>query len=365
MKENNKFIFSAEDLGGYNAIAAVAAKLNCEVFKNHLSDDEIENAIKNAFIVVVGTSASYESLDKRFVRAAKKIGIKSVAVLDSWVNYEVRFKDAVPDYIFVMDDIAKIDLMEAGFDPEKISVTGNPYFDKFKKIEDEGNSIVFFCQPFTELENNIGLNEIEILNDFVDAFKNLGIEKKIKVKMHPRTKNLNKFENLDIEITTSDTTDLIREAKLVIGMNSMALFEATMSGRKVLSYQPGLNVKDPLVTNRLGLTKAVYKKTDLEKSIIDLMDEKHVINDYKLVKNARDNVIDSLNALVKNSIQLRPATIEDADVLLKWRNDPEVRKFCHTTEIIEIENHISWLNKVLNDKDRKLFIVMCMGRHVG
>ena len=42
-----------------------------------------------------------------------------MAVLDSWVNYEVRFKDAVPDYIFVMDDIAKIDLMEAGFDPEK------------------------------------------------------------------------------------------------------------------------------------------------------------------------------------------------------------------------------------------------------
>ena len=76
MKENNKFIFSAEDLGGYNAIAAVAAKLNCEVFKNHLSDDEIKNAIKNAFIVVVGTSASYESLDKRFVRAAKKSGLK-------------------------------------------------------------------------------------------------------------------------------------------------------------------------------------------------------------------------------------------------------------------------------------------------
>ena len=145
-----------------------------------------------------------------------------MAVLDSWVNYEVRFKDAVPDYIFVMDDIAKIDLMEAGFDPEKISVTGNPYFDKFKKLRMKETRL-YFCQPFTELENNIGLNEIEILNDFVDAFKNLGIEKKIKVKMHPRTKNLNKFENLDIEITTSDTTDLIREAKLVIGMNSMAL----------------------------------------------------------------------------------------------------------------------------------------------
>mgnify|MGYP003394709778 FL=1 len=61
MKENNKFIFAAEDLGGYNAIAAVAAKLNCEVFKNHLSDNEIENFINTAFIVVVGTSSSYES----------------------------------------------------------------------------------------------------------------------------------------------------------------------------------------------------------------------------------------------------------------------------------------------------------------
>ncbi len=297
MNSNNKFIYAAEDLGGLNAIEPLISKLGGKLFRGNLTNEEIENAVKEADMIVAGTSTAYESLDKKFIRAARKLGRKSVAILDSWVNYEIRFKDAEPDYIFVMDELAKQDMLGAGFPEEKILVTGNPYFDKFKKIDDKGDEIIFFCQPFTELENNLGLNEVEVLSDLVDALKKLGIKKNIKVKMHPRTKNLDKFDALDIEITNEEVSDLIRKAELVIGMNSMALFEAAMSGKKVLSYQPGLTVPDPLATNRMKITKAVYKKEDLENAIVEILKDNAMVNNYKLMENATDNCVKALKKL--------------------------------------------------------------------
>lgn len=301
MKEKTEFIFVAEDLGGLNSIEPVFKKLGGQIFQakdKDLSDSEIENLVKDADIIIAGTSMSQNSLDKRFIRAAKKLGVKNVAILDFWTNYDIRFKSAMPDYIFVMDAIAKADLILKNYIEKKIIITGNPSFDAFKYIPQKGDSITFFCQPFTELENNFGLNEIDIVKDFINAFKNLGIHKKIKIKLHPRTKNTNKFEHLDVEITNEAVTKLIADSELIIGMNSMALFEAAMAGRKVLSYQPGLSVPDPLVTNRLKISEAVYKKEELENAIKRILAKQDVVNNYKKVENATDNVIETLKTIL-------------------------------------------------------------------
>ena len=66
-----------------------------------------------------------------------------------------------------------------------------------------------------------------------------------------------------------------------------------------------------------------------------------------------------------DTIELRPATIEDADLLLEWRNDPETRKACHNTSVIQRENHISWLSKTLCNPSRKLFVCEENGIPVG
>ena len=57
-----------------------------------------------------------------------------------------------------------------------------------------------------------------------------------------------------------------------------------------------------------------------------------------------------------NVIRLRPVTIQDADLLLDWRNDPETRNASHNTEIVQREEHISWLTRTLNNPSRQLFI---------
>lgn len=53
----------------------------------------------------------------------------------------------------------------------------------------------------------------------------------------------------------------------------------------------------------------------------------------------------------------RPATIEDAQMLLDWRNEPSTRSASRNKDEISWPEHISWLSKTLAREDRKLLIV--------
>ncbi len=66
-----------------------------------------------------------------------------------------------------------------------------------------------------------------------------------------------------------------------------------------------------------------------------------------------------------DAIRLRPATIQDADLLLEWRNDPKTRNASHNTGEVQREDHISWLTKTLNDASRSLFVVEENGVLIG
>jgi spore coat polysaccharide biosynthesis predicted glycosyltransferase SpsG/RimJ/RimL family protein N-acetyltransferase len=56
-------------------------------------------------------------------------------------------------------------------------------------------------------------------------------------------------------------------------------------------------------------------------------------------------------------LRYRPATIADLDLLLEWRNDPEVRAVSRNTGVIAREDHERWLSGVLADPDRTLLVV--------
>jgi len=68
---------------------------------------------------------------------------------------------------------------------------------------------------------------------------------------------------------------------------------------------------------------------------------------------------------MKETIKLRPVTIEDADILLEWRNDPETRKASHNTAEVQRSNHVSWLSKTLGNPDRRLYVAEENGSPVG
>jgi RimJ/RimL family protein N-acetyltransferase len=55
-------------------------------------------------------------------------------------------------------------------------------------------------------------------------------------------------------------------------------------------------------------------------------------------------------------LQLRPATMDDSELLLVWRNDPAVRQASHDQSEIGLHAHQIWLRESLENPDRKIFI---------
>jgi RimJ/RimL family protein N-acetyltransferase len=65
------------------------------------------------------------------------------------------------------------------------------------------------------------------------------------------------------------------------------------------------------------------------------------------------------------NMMLRAASTLDAQRLLSWRNDPATRNNSFTTEVVSLESHLCWLDQVLNDTRRELFIAEFGNETVG
>ena len=57
------------------------------------------------------------------------------------------------------------------------------------------------------------------------------------------------------------------------------------------------------------------------------------------------------------SIVLRKATMEDAELLFRWKNDPDTIANSITKRGVTMEEHVNWLQKVMENSNRQLFIL--------
>jgi UDP-2,4-diacetamido-2,4,6-trideoxy-beta-L-altropyranose hydrolase len=64
-------------------------------------------------------------------------------------------------------------------------------------------------------------------------------------------------------------------------------------------------------------------------------------------------------------LHLRPATAADAALLLAWRNDEATRLASHNTEPVHPEDHARWIDALLRNPARRLFIAEASGEPVG
>jgi RimJ/RimL family protein N-acetyltransferase len=55
-------------------------------------------------------------------------------------------------------------------------------------------------------------------------------------------------------------------------------------------------------------------------------------------------------------VRLRPAQVQDAEILWLWRNDPVTRVHSRSTEPISWKAHVAWLTAALADPARKIMI---------
>lgn len=64
-------------------------------------------------------------------------------------------------------------------------------------------------------------------------------------------------------------------------------------------------------------------------------------------------------------ISIRPATIEDAEALYTWRNDPGTRSASNSTDEVAYGGHVTWLRASLSNTSRRLCILEVDGVPAG
>ncbi len=67
----------------------------------------------------------------------------------------------------------------------------------------------------------------------------------------------------------------------------------------------------------------------------------------------------------RGPLTLSPATDDDRDALLAWRNDPETREASVSTAPVSEDDHAKWLRATLASDDRVLWVARSEGARVG
>lgn len=64
-------------------------------------------------------------------------------------------------------------------------------------------------------------------------------------------------------------------------------------------------------------------------------------------------------------VYLRKALENDVDILYRWANDPDVRKYSFSTSKISYEEHLKWYQMMLKDKWRQQYIYIYNNKAIG
>jgi len=337
----NKIIFVAQDPGGFEAILPVIKNLQkknsfalatflCNESRNvakragikyidvtGFSFSKIRKRIKKEkpALLFTATSGGF-SIDKKIVKMAKSEKIATASIVDYWSNYKKRFGESLEylsDYVLAVDEKMEKDMVEGGVPENKIFVVGNPRFDHFSffkkpKVIHE-NTIVFYSQPFSEQAEK-DFDEVGIFSDIINVLQKDHPGKKIIIKFHPREKKYDKFNKIikrsKLKIKKEKTAQaevLSKSAGLVLGIDSVALFDAALMGKKVLSYQPGKNIgSDRLQSNVFGWSVPVYRKEDLAGAIRNILGDKIPVGEKNRSEYTQNNSTQKVINFIKKHI---------------------------------------------------------------
>lgn len=331
-----KIMFFAHDPGGANAISPLIP-----IFKQRGHDvfvfgagpalkklpgvvelkdyvDTIETLHPD--FIITGTSAN-DFTEKKIWEVCTQLKIPSMAVLDHWCNYGLRFSkyglrdidkynidksvDFLPSYICVMDDFAKKEMVTDGVPEERICVLGNPYFetlhDKVEKADlteirreilETGTQkiITFMSEPY---EEDYGSGpERKVLNDLC---KIVGNDSNVKliVKLHPK-ESIDKYASAKNVACIKDIDSLLVSAvsDIVVSMTSMALIEALIIEKKVISYQPEEKNKDKFILTRNNILPFITHSYELKSEIFNLLKIGKMNYNFKVGVGAINNIVE-------------------------------------------------------------------------
>ncbi len=221
-----------------------------QLVADHDSFPQLLAAYHDVAFVLAGTGDS--GMELNAIRAARSLGIKTIAYLDHWVNYRERFKypasdweSHLPDEIWVGDQMAK-KMADEYFPRTVVRLVPNPFFLEVRRdyaIARRGlprpKAILFMSEP-------VPYGESQILEDTLAFFAEHVPGADFIIRFHPR-ESRNKHDAIiakhrrGLHIIKSRhpfIVDDLARARVVIGMESVALVAAVLCGKKTASFIP-------------------------------------------------------------------------------------------------------------------------------
>jgi hypothetical protein len=216
--------------------------------------------------------------------------------------------------------MTKEGLIQTGFLPEQIKVTGGPNLEWSQKkiqyhehqrdviraslgVRSRQRCAVFFSEPYIKAADGLpwgglggyynndgepiyGYTPHTMLREVASALVELAKGEKVVlvVKPHPMEhipslcsviEQLK--EQFDLEIVLSSEADPARlcvAGDIFFGMVSIVLLEAALTGKPVLSVQIGLDAsqqQDACISNRLGLSQSILSRENLKNALAALL----------------------------------------------------------------------------------------------
>lgn len=254
------------------------------VEKIEKNDIGFMNRFAPDLVITSATSIPAKDMSEKYLwHLSRKAGIKSIAFLDQWQNYSLRFSGVteqerlayLPDAINCIDEIGKKEMIDEGFDSNILHPLGHPYLDRLELIADkldpiairnllnigqDENVILFVSEAIEEYYGSErGYTQYDALQVFLKNTRTVNAPS-ILIKLHPKD-DITKFKQIQaafpqhnlIFISNELTSlDCIVLSNRVFGMTSIMLIEAYILGKPVVSIQPNLKCVDPFILSRYG-----------------------------------------------------------------------------------------------------------------
>ena len=231
----------------------------------------------------------YDMSEKYLWETAKRLGVMTIAFLDQWQNYALRFSGPggqrrlgyLPDVINCIDEYARADMKAEGFPEAILAPWGHPSLsglenryrtadrNQMLKRVPGGNfnyetskTILFVSEAIREhFGNRLGYDQFDAIRLLLENIALCSETCGVIVKLHPKDREeqygklIARFPGLDIRVIKNDLSPMecLKLAHSVFGMTSIMLIEAFLLGKRVVSVQPGLRGADQLILSRRGL----------------------------------------------------------------------------------------------------------------
>lgn len=227
-------------------------------FKNYKLCNNINELLDNADSLLSGTGWASE-LEYKAIKYASQKGIKSIAVIDHWVNYRDRFLrnniEKLPNEIWVTDNYAKT-IAEREFPELPVQLMPNLYLKRslesinlFHHKNDNLTRILYVLEPIREAwGKNINDGEFKALNYFIETLTTHNLNNKLKIKLRPHPSDeLGKYDHwlsknkkdIPIQIDrNSSLEELIAWSDIVVGCQSYAMVLALSAKKNVYTSIP-------------------------------------------------------------------------------------------------------------------------------